>query len=95
MTYAKRKDANHDEIAAAIRAAGWAWTDTYMFTGGLLDGIAAKDGLNVLVEIKHLRGKLTEREQAIMDDWPGAKIIAFAYSRFFINLSQCIAWCNY
>ena len=89
--YAKRKDQNHDEIKQAVIDAGWCWSDTYQFTGVLLDGIVARDGITVLVEVKYRNGQLTERERDVMDTWPGERIIAFTPSQAVAQLADISA----
>lgn len=72
--YARRKDANHDEIAEAFRRLGWQWIDTYQhaaYTEGFPDGLVAKDGFIALVEVKGKRGRLTKAERAFHEGFQG------------------------
>lgn len=87
-TYAKRKDANHDEIKRAMIDAGWQCEDTYQFTGVLLDIIANRDGITVLVECKVMGNDLTPRERKIFDTWHGPAIIAFTPSQAVAQLAK-------
>lgn len=87
-TYAKRKDANHDEIKQAMINAGWQCEDTYQFTGVLLDIIANRDGITVLVECKVYGNELTTRERKIFDTWHGPAIIAFTPSQAVAQLAE-------
>ena len=62
-----KKDKNHDEIAAAIRAVGLRWIDTFWSGGRLLDGIAINPNSRAMmfVEIKvGPKAKLTDDEHA-------------------------------
>lgn len=89
--YAKRKDANHDEIKQAVIDAGWQWEDTYQYGGVLLDGIVNRDGVTVLVEVKTRFGRLTKREQGVFDTWRGEMIIAFTPSQAVAHLADVSA----
>lgn len=89
--YAKRKDANHDEIKQACIDAGWQWEDTYQYGGVLLDGIVNRDGITVLVECKALRGRLTERESKVFDTWRGETVLAFSPSQAVAQLADVSA----
>lgn len=78
--WAKKKDLNHNEIAAAMREAGWQWTDTYTYGRGFPDGIAASACLpapiTILVEIKSPGGTLSEAEKKFHAGFVGNLIIA-------------------
>lgn len=69
---AARKDANHDEIASTLRAAGWVWIDTHWSHGKLLDGIAYNPhtGSAWFIEIKGKYGTLTPDEQRFFSMHP-------------------------
>jgi hypothetical protein len=86
--YAKRKDANHDEIKAAMTDAGWQCEDTYQFAGVLLDIIANKDGVTVLVECKVSGNDLTPRERKIFNTWHGPAIIAYSPGQAVAQLRE-------
>ena len=89
--YAKRKDANHDEIKQAVIDAGWQWEDTYQYGGVLLDGIVNRDGVTVLVEVKAMRGKLTDRERKVLDTWRGETVLVFSPSQAVAQLADVAA----
>lgn len=86
--YAKRKDENHDAIKQAMIDAGWQCEDTYRFTGVLLDIIANRDGITVLVECKVMGNKLTKRELEVFDTWNGEKIIAYTPLQAVAQLAE-------
>ena len=61
-----RKDANHDEIADAIRLHGWQVYDTFQvaqYLPGWPDLLACREGETVWVEVKTARGRLTADER--------------------------------
>lgn len=60
-----KKDSNHDEVADAFRRLGWLWVDCYQFgqfVPGFPDGLAARDGRVLWVEVKTAKGRLTPDE---------------------------------
>jgi hypothetical protein len=68
---AAKKDLNHDEIAETFQRLGWGWKDTYQLGLGFGDGVACRPWVNVLVEIKHGKGRLTRAEQEFREAWAG------------------------
>lgn len=75
MIYRRKKDAVHDEVRDALRAAGWTVIETYRHPG-LLDMLAARDRVVVWVEAKSHHGSLTDAESRLIDSWPGYVIVA-------------------
>lgn len=73
-----RRDANHAEIDAALRGDGWMTRDTHAVGGSFPDIVAAKAGINLLVEVKSPGGKLSEGQEVFFRTWPGPKIVAFS-----------------
>ena len=58
-----RRDANHAEIIAALRALGAEVFDTADLGGGFPDAVVYHNGRLILLEIKAPGGRLTKAEQ--------------------------------
>jgi len=74
-----RKDNNHDVIADAFRRHGWDWYETYQFAQylpGFPDGMAVRNGMVVLVEIKNGDATLTPDEERFIANYHAPVIIA-------------------
>lgn len=72
--YARRKDANHNELSAAASELGWRVVDTFQFAQyvpGWPDAVWARAGRTVLVEYKVGRARLTKDEALFAATWPG------------------------
>jgi len=79
MTYRKRTDANHKEMSAALRAAGFAVHDTSKCGWGIPDLLICRDNRCEWLEVKAgPREDLTEAERVFFDVCPGgAPILAW------------------
>lgn len=66
MIYARKRDANHNEIAAALEAVGAVMHDVSRHPG-CLDLIVAFRGCLYWAEIKIGKGKLTAAEQELVE----------------------------
>ena len=69
-------DDNQPEIVKFFRDLGWTVAHTHMVGKGFVDIIVAKNGVNVLVEIKDEKKppsarKLTPDEQKFHEEWKG------------------------
>lgn len=76
---ARKKDANHNEIAGDIQRAGFSFLDTSALGRGFPDGVAGRPGFAALVEIKNLDGKgdrLTPAEARVRALWTGPYVKA-------------------
>ena len=70
--YAAKVDANHAEIVAALRTAGFYVCDTSRLGNGFPDLLCVnKQGLVVLLEVKTDGGTLTNKEREFHDSYPG------------------------
>ena len=67
--YAKRTDANHKEIMAAIRGAGATVLDLSRQGMGCPDLLISYQGSMALVEIKTAKGKFTPQQELFMTCW--------------------------
>ncbi len=67
----KRRDANHAEIADALRGCGWSLLDTSQLGESAPDLIIARAGVVVAVEIKGPTGRLKPGQAAWLSSWPG------------------------
>lgn len=76
MTYARRKDNNHNEIGDHLRELGWSVLDLWRAGHGVPDLAVGRPGFACLVEIKQAGKKLTADEQAIRGRWEGPYIVA-------------------
>lgn len=78
---AKRKDANHNEIAEYLQERGWAVHDTSGLGFGFPDALVGKPEFCCVVEIKDgskppSARKLTPDEQRFKDNWTGPYVLA-------------------
>lgn len=77
MRRAAKKDANHNQIAAALRDVGYLVHETHQLGAGFPDlvvaGIDRRSGLRRiwLIEVKDIRGTLTPDEAAFHAEWDG------------------------
>lgn len=72
--YARRKDANHNELSEAASKLGWVTYDTSQFAQyipGWPDDVWARPGRTVLIEYKVGRAQLTKDEALFAARWPG------------------------
>ena len=70
-----RKDDNHDEIKAAFEKLGWYWRDTFQLGMGFPDGVASREGINLLVEVKSPGGRLSRMERDYHLNCPGPIVV--------------------
>ena len=78
---AKKIDANQGEIVDYLRAAGWSVFVTSAVGNGFPDLVVSRAGFTAVVEVKDgskpaSKRKLTPKEQAFVDNWPGAYVLA-------------------
>ena len=76
MRHRARRDENHAEVVAALRAIGCSVLDLASIGGGCPDLLAAKNGRSVLLEVKDgskppSARKLTEDELKFHGSWLG------------------------
>ena len=73
MRRAARTDANHAAIVRELRQCGLAVLDLSRVGQGCPDLLVAsrRSDLQVLVEVKTAKGKLTPDELEFFEDWPG------------------------
>lgn len=78
MTFARRKDANHDQIGNHLRSLGYSVLDIWRAGSGVPDLAVGKPGMGAcLVEVKRSASeKLTPAEQAVRDRWQAWYILA-------------------
>ena len=71
MTYAKKTDKNQTEIVEALRAVG---VDVYITSDvgrGFPDLVCGYNGKTYLLEIKTMKGRMTDSEKAFHACWKG------------------------
>lgn len=78
MRRAAKVDGNQRTVVEALRRAGWTVRHTHMIGKGWPDVVAAKERLNLLVEIKMPGEKLTPDEAEFWQTWPGPKVIVYS-----------------
>lgn len=71
MRHRARTDENQRQIVGALRRMGASVLHLHQLGHGAPDIVIGYRGINLLVEIKHQRGKLTEDEQTFADTWRG------------------------
>ena len=78
MRRAARADTNQTEIVAAYRRLGASVQHLHTIGQGCPDLLVGIGGLNVLVEVKHGKGKLTPDEERWHDLWRGQVEIGYS-----------------
>lgn len=71
MSYAKKVDKNQGEIVETLRAAGVSVHSTAGIGKGFPDLVAAKGPDTWLIEVKGLKGKLTDDQVKFIGEWRG------------------------
>ena len=71
MPRRKTTDANHKEICAEFRKAGFSVIDLSQVGKSVPDILVAKWDKNILVEIKTPKGKLDPGQIKFMEEWKG------------------------
>ena len=95
MTYAKKPDANHEEIRDGLRQCGYRVFDSHHFGDGFPDLVVQnRDGVIVLVEIKSPRGRFTAAEKNLHNLFTGAENIAVVRSLedALVKLDRIAQW---
>lgn len=77
MGYARRTDANQAEIVKVFRSMGCSVAVTSMVSNGFPDLIIARNGVNILIEVKDgsknpSARKLTDDEADFHEKWKGS-----------------------
>ena len=67
MSWAKRTDANQQDILNALHQAGM----SAIFIGQPVDILASYAGKNYLFEVKTEKGKLNKKQREFFDTWRG------------------------
>lgn len=75
MTWARRVDANHANICAAIRERSWSVLDLSRVGGGAPDILIGAAFYTIPAEIKTETGKLNELQQVFHKKWMGSPIL--------------------
>lgn len=73
MRQAAKRDANEEQIVAALRAVGA--SVQHLSAPGVPDLLVGFRDQNYLLEVKQAKGKLTPAEQQFSDDWRGQTVI--------------------
>ena len=75
MRRAARVDANHKQIVQGLRSSGCTVQDLSAVGKGCPDILVGRNGLNILIEIKTKKGKLTSRQVEWHQAWRGNAIV--------------------
>lgn len=75
MRYDARSDANQQDIIDALRSIGATVTSLHRVGQGVPDLICGFRGVNILLEVKTVTGKLTQDESFWLDEWRGQAAI--------------------
>jgi Holliday junction resolvase len=78
MAKAHKTDNNQREIVEVLRACGFSVSVTSSAGDGFPDLVAGKHGVNYLIEVKRLGGKLTPRQIKWHDGWRGQVVVAYS-----------------
>lgn len=77
VTYARRKDTKHNDIAQWFRDVGWAWADTHTVGDGFPDAVAAWRDWTVAIECKTGSERPNGDQLLWLSEWPGHKAIVY------------------
>lgn len=80
-----RTDSNQKQIVDDLRACGVSVFSTSQ-VDNFVDLIAGFRGLNYLLEVKSEKGKLSDKQIKLRDEWAGRIIIVRSINDFFDNL---------
>jgi hypothetical protein len=75
---AAKKDGNHNESAAHLRARGWSVEDCHRHGDGFPDSIVGRPGFACLIEWKMKGEKLTPKEAKVAERWAGPYMVAYS-----------------
>ena len=75
MRRAARVDANHKQIVQGLRSSGCTVQDLSAVGKGCPDILVGRNGINILIEIKTKKGKLTARQVEWHQSWRGNAIV--------------------
>lgn len=83
-----RVDVNQPAVVKALRQAGYSVQHLHTIGKGCPDLLAAKHGINVLLEVKQPGGKLTKDEQDWHARWEGAVLIVYGADDAMLKIAQ-------
>lgn len=75
MGYRKKTDNNHQEIIDAFRKLGYSVKSLHAVGQGFPDLLIAKNGVNILIEVKQGKGKLQKNQEEFFENWRGIKFL--------------------
>lgn len=70
MTWARKKDANHNAVMLAFQQHGWSVLETYR-APDCPDMFVSKQGRTIAIEVKSGAGKLNSSQSDFRDRWQG------------------------
>ncbi len=83
-----RADANQPEVVQKLRKAGYSVQHLHTIGQGCPDLLAAKDGINVLLEVKQPGKDLTLDERIWHEKWQGLVLIVYGGDDAVLKLTQ-------
>jgi hypothetical protein len=87
MRRAHRTDGNQQSLIDALRECNFTVADTSMVGGGFPDFVCARNGRNLLVEVKDVGGRLRSGQKEFALQWKGALIVAHTVIDVLNNFS--------
>jgi hypothetical protein len=88
MRRAHRTDGNQQLLIDALRECNFSVHDTSMVGGGFPDFVCARNGRNLLVEVKDIDGLLQPGQKQFAMEWKGAVIVAHSTIDVLNNFAQ-------
>jgi hypothetical protein len=74
MSYARKKDTNHNPIVRTLREIGAEVKETYQYPG-MLDVIVGFRGKLYWADVKYQKGKLTAAEQELIESFARVGVV--------------------
>ena len=90
---AAKTDDNHQAIVSYLRLKGWSVRSLASLGDGIPDLLVSRMKFTALVEVKDgdkspSQRKLTPKERAFLEDWPGVAIVALSPEDALIQLEK-------
>jgi hypothetical protein len=88
MRRAHRMDGNQSELVRSLIECNFTVRDTSMVGDGFPDFVCARNGRNLLVEVKDGNGQLLPGQKQFALEWKGAVIVAHSVIDVLNNFGQ-------
>ena len=90
MRRAARVDANHKQIVKGLRSSGCTVQDLSAVGKGCPDILVGRNGVNVLMEIKTAKGKLSDVQKSWHESWRGLVATVTSYDQAIEILNEIL-----